>query len=486
LGEYVARCCHSNELDREGAIMRRHWPQLILILLCAMLATPATAQQAGFGASAATSGVQWQQDLEAAKKLARETNRMVLVHFWTPSCGPCLTLDQTVFNQSSVAAALETRFVPVKLNANENSATAQGFGITRVPTDVVLTPEGQVVGKIISPPTPAGYVAEVTQVAAKYSAEPGQAFANAAANAPMPSQLNAAYAGLQIPVTAQPALAQPSMAPAPETIESPFARGSAAGIGPGAIAGQQNNPFLAAAGSGASAISPATTTSNAAITNRYADAGVGATPAAMSSQAAIAPSVGFAPPAVSAPSQAMANSYFGTAAATGSPPELQTTAQPTLGPPQLQSAGPHQAASNLITPVGGSTATPQLPAGSPPIGFDGYCPVSMRNNWKWVPGDPRWGIVHRGRTYWFASEAEQKQFWTDPDRYSPALSGMDPVMAIDHKQQVPGKREHSIDYDNLFYMFSSEATLAQFTANPERYAVGVRQAMGIPRGRLVR
>jgi hypothetical protein len=39
---------------------------------------------------------------------------------------------------------------------------------------------------------------------------------------------------------------------------------------------------------------------------------------------------------------------------------------------------------------------------------------------------------------------------------------------------------------NLFYMFSSEATLAQFTANPERYAVSVRQAMGIPRGRLVR
>jgi protein disulfide-isomerase len=128
----------------------------------------------------------------------------------------------------------------------------------------------------------------------------------------------------------------------------------------------------------------------------------------------------------------------------------------------------------------------QLPPGSPPLGFEGYCPVSMRNQWKWVPGDPRWGIVHRGRTYWFAGEAEQKQFWADPDRYSPALSGMDPVMAIDHQQQVPGKREHSIDYDNLFYMFSSEATLAQFTANPERYAVGVRQAMGIPRGRLVR
>lgn len=120
------------------------------------------------------------------------------------------------------------------------------------------------------------------------------------------------------------------------------------------------------------------------------------------------------------------------------------------------------------------------------MGFDGYCPVSMRNTWRWVAGDPRYGVVHRGRTYWFATAEEQRQFWTDPDRYTPALSGMDPVLALDHKQQVPGKREHSLDYDGLFYMFASEATLQQFTANPQKYSTGVRQAMGIQRGRLVR
>jgi YHS domain-containing protein len=63
---------------------------------------------------------------------------------------------------------------------------------------------------------------------------------------------------------------------------------------------------------------------------------------------------------------------------------------------------------------------------------------------------------------------------------------MDPVLAIEHRQQVSGKREHSIDYDNLFYMFSSEASLQQFTTNPERYAASVRAAMGLQRGRAVR
>jgi YHS domain-containing protein len=110
----------------------------------------------------------------------------------------------------------------------------------------------------------------------------------------------------------------------------------------------------------------------------------------------------------------------------------------------------------------------------------------MRNQWKWVAGNPQYGIIHRGRTYWFAGPEEQKQFWENPDHFSPALSGLDPVLAMDHKQQVPGKREHSLDYDNLFYLFTSEATLQQFAANPERYATSVRQAMNIQRGRMVR
>jgi protein disulfide-isomerase len=160
-------------------------------------------------------------------------------------------------------------------------------------------------------------------------------------------------------------------------------------------------------------------------------------------------------------------------------PETRSTLQ------QLNS-GPM--ASAMATPAATAPDTRQLPPGAPPLGFEGYCPVSMRNMnlTKWVPGDPKWGAIHRGRTYWFAGAQEQQQFLAQPDYYAPALSGDDPVMAIDHHQTVPGLRAHSLDYDNQFYMFSSEATLQQFTANPERYAASVRQAMGMPPGQHVR
>ena len=75
----------------------------LVVVLSALLAVPAFAQQ---------EAVHWHKDLESAKVVAKQTNRLVLVHFWTPSCGPCMALNQNVFNQPGVANAIETQFVP--------------------------------------------------------------------------------------------------------------------------------------------------------------------------------------------------------------------------------------------------------------------------------------------------------------------------------------------------------------------------------------
>jgi protein disulfide-isomerase len=465
--------------------MRHHW-SLLSVVLSALLAVPALAQQ---------EAVHWHNDLESAKVVAKATNRLVLVHFWTPTCGPCMALNQNVFSQPGVASAIETQFVPVKLNADENSATATWYGINRVPTDVIVTPDGQMVAKLVSPPTPAAYVAEMTAAAGKYTAKNGQTFAKAAANAPAPSGLNPAYASLQVspsvPLAVSPQQSQLPAAAANAT--SPIA--------------QQNKQFATGQERMAFAtpqVPVAAQPTAPQLLNNPATS-YGAQPSqapALVAPALAAPAL-VAPVAPVVPPKQINNPYLGLGV--GQPPVQQQPVAPAVSPAQTTPIGydrsPLQAAATAAVPpmVPAAAAAPmgppvangvpdprQLPPGAPPLGFDGYCPVSMRNSWKWVPGDPRWGVVHRGHTYWFATAEEQKQFWTDPDRYTPALSGMDPVLALDHKQQVPGKREHSLDYDGLFYMFASEATLQQFTANPQRYSSGVRQAMGIPRGRLVK
>jgi hypothetical protein len=50
------------------------------------------------------------------------------------------------------------------------------------------------------------------------------------------------------------------------------------------------------------------------------------------------------------------------------------------------------------------------------MGFEGFCPVTMKNEWRWARGDVRWGAIHQGRTYLFASEDAQRAFLATNDR----------------------------------------------------------------------
>ena len=127
----------------------------VIITLQLMLAAAATAAD----------GIAWQQNLETAKRRAAETNRPVLIHFWAPSCAPCVRLDNEVFPQPTVAQAINTNFVPVKLNTDDFPATASLYGVDRIPMDVVLSPAGQLVYRAKSPLVADQFVAHVTQAA---------------------------------------------------------------------------------------------------------------------------------------------------------------------------------------------------------------------------------------------------------------------------------------------------------------------------------
>jgi protein disulfide-isomerase len=112
---------------------------------------------------------------------------------------------------------------------------------------------------------------------------------------------------------------------------------------------------------------------------------------------------------------------------------------------------------------------------NPPLGLDGYCPVVLSEKERWVRGDPRYGVIHRGKTYLFAGPEEAKRFFADPDRYAPVLSGIDVVVAVDENRQVPGKREYGAWYDGRMYLFSSEASFRKFDQDPGRYSAAATQ-----------
>lgn len=435
-------------------------------------------------AQAPTGAFTWAKSLDEARTTAQASGRLVLVHFWTPSCGPCKALDQNVFSQPQVADAIGQSVVPVKINANEAPELAKQLGVTRVPTDVLMTPDGKPVDRFISPPTAMDYVGRVTQSATTYRTQSGAAFAQAAdqspySNAIRPSGVvNNAYAQLNVPAAGD------RYAQAPVSTVNPYlpanqasaAQGATSAVGP-VSAPMSMQPQAPQTGM----------TSNAYAMQGAPQGAPGSVPPQAQQNP---PQTTFNPAAMNlaamgqpAMNPAMANPAMPTQQpAVQTPPSqvAQQTPAGLVGQPQQAPVGQQQ------QPAAPAAVAVQLPPNSPPLGFDGFCPVTMKKDWKWVAGDVRWGAIHRGRTYLFAGQAQRDEFLTNPDSYSPVLSGVDPVLAVDEGQAVPGIRKHALEYGGQFYWFSSEETLNRFWGNAPKYSQDVRQAMSGADQRIVR
>lgn len=114
---------------------------------------------------------------------------------------------------------------------------------------------------------------------------------------------------------------------------------------------------------------------------------------------------------------------------------------------------------------------------APPVALEGYCPVTLLEERKWKRSDARFGAIHRGRTYLFASESEQKKFLADPDAFSPMLSGYDPVVFSQRGEMVEGRRSYGLTYNKQIFLFADEASLQTFSKTPDAFAQSARQAM---------
>ena len=199
--------------------------------------------------------------------------------------------------------------------------------------------------------------------------------------------------------------------------------------------------------------------------------------------------------AMGGPSQSApggAGPMSGPAGQIGSGPQAAVSPQnqfsPTAAPQHtsVQASGQTNAAASPPVVVAEHIAPPNPSSGRTPLGLEGYCPVTLRREQRWAPGDKRFGIIHRGCLYLFAGPQQQQQFWENPDSFSPVLSGSDPVLALDNGATVAGQREYGVEYNGQVYLFSSESTLQHFSRNPERYAGGVRQAMQVSTGTTLR
>ncbi|MCE5267118.1 MAG: thioredoxin family protein [Planctomycetaceae bacterium] len=407
--------------------------------------------------------VRWEPTLEAAQRVAAQTNRLVLIHFSAPWCEHCKWMEAQVFPQPPVIAALAADYVPVKINADNFPSTAKKYGVARLPTTVIALPDGRPIETVPNRMDAVQYVALLSRVAANTKQHQTAMYAQVPGGPAAPPSL----------ATSQP-LGQPPLAVAdnryanPPRTEQPALPAPISQ--PPVASTQPTNPVVVPIGQPpVTAQPPLLGQMNQRPVNQPPanQPPIGGQPSGYG-QAAVGSAQPVGQPAISVP----AAPPYGAPSAPALPQPPRDANIAPVAPNGGNPVSAVQPMAPLVSPsqgVGGPVS-PAAPAMNPPLGLDGYCPVSLCEQQKWVPGDRRWGVVHRGRTYLFAGPEQQRRFFVDPDRYAPVISGNDVVLAVEQGQAVPGSRKYGVVFANRVYLFSSEASLQRFAKNSKAYA----------------
>lgn len=87
-----------------------------------------------------TAAVTWSHSLNDAIATAKASGKRVFIDFETSWCGPCKTMDEWIWTDAEVAAALRSGYVGVKLDGDIEKAHVKRFNVTGYPTMVIVDP----------------------------------------------------------------------------------------------------------------------------------------------------------------------------------------------------------------------------------------------------------------------------------------------------------------------------------------------------------
>jgi thioredoxin-like negative regulator of GroEL len=92
--------------------------------------------------------VRWRYDYNSARREAQEKNLPLVVDFGTENCYWCNKLDTTTFHDPTVVATMNDHFVPLRVDAQRNSALTDALRIQAFPTVVLAASDGKILGTL--------------------------------------------------------------------------------------------------------------------------------------------------------------------------------------------------------------------------------------------------------------------------------------------------------------------------------------------------
>jgi len=468
-------------------ISRMQMKKIQLALMLLVSATVFTMQ------AAAQTGIYWEKDLDKAKARAVAENKPLLLHFYGNSCPPCQLMERDIFPNARVIEKLNADFVAVKIDTSRSPHLMNQYGVRQIPTDIFLSPSGEKLyervgfGQVAVADFAVRFVAEMDAIAARFQ-KPQPTSANYSEGVAMSGnntdQLQNANVTAQLQqlqaisalVPENPAVFQEIQTPSsmplyvePQSLESQIADVQQRMVNPLATLQPTVEPQYD--------VEPQFHEVPFQSPVFRASQNVFAAQDQWSTQYPVMPHA-MSPSAMTPqnePVPVLLQPYQPTMVAnsTSVPPTVSVGSfdngmvrkQPTPGLGAGTSLG-------VLAAVSDKSALGQMPT----IALDGYCPVSLAHQAKWVKGNTEIVSEYDGVVYRFASIEAQHAFTVNPGLYAPVLRGNDAVELLTNRRGVAGQRKFGAWYHGRVFLFSNAENYEKFQNNPDGYAFQVEQS----------
>jgi len=92
--------------------------------------------------------IAWRRIPQAAQQEAQQSARPLLIYVGADFCGYCRRLERTTWGDDSVARTIDSSFVPLHVDGAHDGELARRLGVRGFPAVIVLSPAGQIVGRV--------------------------------------------------------------------------------------------------------------------------------------------------------------------------------------------------------------------------------------------------------------------------------------------------------------------------------------------------
>ena len=362
--------------------------------------------------------IQWLTNVEQAKQMAAEQNKLVLLHFHANWSRPSKTLDTYVFRSATVQKAIAENVVPVKIDADRALNLVNEYNVAMVPFDIIISPAGRVVTERRSPADAGNYAKMIsgTTTASRMLgketrgpiAHQHEVVKNRSIKGQNPTDFRVDGPSVQeVGLSKDGDILQRRQAAFSNSNNSvkktnPFVRQSSyekPGLAsmssePATVQDLERDKFLSRERDW---VAPSNETRRAKpqriVNDRYFESIAKKTPVQVASTSSAKPA-SFSLPSNSREVTLDSDSGFDLQLDSATASSNEFKVQPTV-----QSAEKAPAANVGLTDL--NPHTPLLDRHK--VSLKGKCPVTLITEGRWINGDSQFGIVHRNRTYIFAS-----------------------------------------------------------------------------------